>query len=67
MLLPEANSRLLIEDVKEIPESKVNEDKGKQVLNDEYAEQCQLAAKLTEAFSKMKPEQPESSRARGNY
>ena len=58
--------RLLIEDVKEIPESKANESKskGKQVLKDELTEQCQLAAKITEAFSKMKPEQPESSSAR---
>ena len=33
-------------------------------MKDELADQCQLAAKLTEAFSQMKPEQPESSRAR---
>ena len=33
-------------------------------MKDELAEQCQLAAKLTEVFSQMKPEQPETSSAR---
>ena len=61
-----SQNRLLIEDVKEVPEPKVNEAKakGKQVVKDELAEQCQLAAKLTEVFSQMKPEQPETSSAR---
>ena len=56
-----SQNRLLIEDVKKVSEPKA---KGKQVMKDELADHCQLAAKLTEAFSQMKLEQPESSRAR---
>ena len=33
-------------------------------MKEELADHCQLAAKLTEVFSQMKPEQPECSRAR---
>ena len=60
-----SQKRLLLEDVK-VTEPKVHEAKakGKQIVKDELAEQCQLAAKLTEVFSQMKPEQPETSSAR---
>ena len=51
----------MIEDVSDLSATNV---KGKQIANDELAEQRQLAARLTEEFAKMKPEQPESSSAR---
>ena len=55
-----SQNRLLIEDVKKVAEPKA---KGKQVM-EELANHYKLAAKLTEVFLQMKPEQPECSRAR---
>ena len=56
-----SQSKLMIEDASDLSTTKA---KGKQIVKDELAEQRQLAAKLTEEFAKMKPEQPESSSTR---